>query len=108
VAGEQPQTLAELVAAFASGLRSWARSPAVQRFVELSEAVKGMDKDQAIAYISFKKVKPDAMIEVEGFDEPIDLVRLRRTIGNLAITVGEVREWIASVTTRCIRGTEDC
>lgn len=98
-----------LVAAIINGLAKGAKqvlaSPAwkyaaevevyVRRYLEDNKiAYKGSGTTQMV-YADFKKVKPDATIEVEGFDEPIDLIRLRRTVGNVAESLEVVRCYLA-------------
>jgi hypothetical protein len=45
-------------------------------------------------YADFTQVKPDGVIRVAGFEEDIELVRLRRTIGNVAKNLDHVRRFL--------------
>jgi hypothetical protein len=75
-----PSTLVEVLQGLGKGLQDLSRSPAFAALVdaELNYRKRKEQEDNPPAFL----VQPDAVIEVDGFPEPIDLIHLRRTIAN--------------------------
>lgn len=65
-------------------LSSFGQSPAFRALVEAEMIWRHGEMSRQPQPADGLNVKDDGVIFVEGFEEPIDLVRLRRTVGNIA------------------------
>lgn len=88
-----PSTLVEVLQGLGNGLHELSRSPAFAALVEAELSYKA--KKERSEYPAALHVQDDGTIFVEGFEEPIDLLRLRRTIGNAAKSLTKYSDWTA-------------
>ena len=82
--------LIEMLQGVGKGLQAIGQSPA---FAALVQAEMDLRKAGVVVDTNPKQsvyASPDADIHVDGFDEPINLIQLRRTIGNIASSLEKV------------------
>lgn len=91
MSSERKSTLVELAKALGKGYEAVFHSSAFASLVELEMKWREVNAARDVP-ASAVWVQDDGVIHVDGFPEPIELVRLRRTIGNLADSLTEIRD----------------